>query len=62
MEQKKELIANMLKTGLFCAPPSPIHATAADEREMELVQGIRIQERTGSTGSQAHDRWHMARP
>jgi len=37
-EQKKELIANMLKTGVFCAPPGPITATAADERAMDLPQ------------------------
>jgi regulator of replication initiation timing len=37
-EQRKELIANMLKTGLFCAPPGPIAATAADEHVMERDQ------------------------
>lgn len=46
-EQKKELIANMLKTGLFCAPPGPILATAADDLQMELVQETKVQESTG---------------
>jgi hypothetical protein len=36
-QERKELIAEMLKTGLFCAPPGPILATAADERAMDLT-------------------------
>lgn len=37
-EQQKELISNMLKTGLFCPPPGTLHATADDERQMEFGQ------------------------
>merc|ERR1712139_613301 len=35
-KDQKDLVANMLKTGLFCAPPGPILATSADECAMDL--------------------------
>lgn len=40
-EQRKELIADMLKTGLFVAPPGPL-ATSADDNAIAPIQERRI--------------------